>query len=195
MADSISMHYGPYLEAHVASWCDYSRKTETIGAIKNVEGSNGQDSSMVLTYLGRCQSQQMRWGILLLNCGLWDIRDRNGSRQVPILQYKTNLERLFILAADIGDQIVWIRTTPVDDARHNAIKNDYKRHDSDVQAYNAIADTIARGHGARIIDLYQFCKDIRDEPLYADHIHFTNNVRKLQGAFIAGYLAAAFMAA
>ena len=40
-----------------------------------------------------------------------------------------------------------------------------------------------------IIDLYDFTSKL-DMPLYEDHVHFFEPVRKLHGAFIAGHVLA-----
>jgi len=40
-----------------------------------------------------------------------------------------------------------------------------------------------------VIDLYSFTMSL-DEPLYEDHVHFFEPVRKLHGAFIAGQVLA-----
>jgi GDSL-like Lipase/Acylhydrolase family len=190
IADSISMHYGPYLESYLKPWCQYSRKDGTIGSLENVEGPNGQDSPMVVEYIKRCISQDQRWDVVVLNCGLWDIRDRHGVLQTDIGAYKRNVNEIFALAPAISSRIVWVRTTPVDDERHNAIKTDYLRHDADVIRYNAVADEIALERGASIIDLYNFCRSLGLTHIYLDHIHFTDEARRLQAAFIAGQLVA-----
>jgi lysophospholipase L1-like esterase len=145
---------------------------------------------MVLEYIKRCISQQQYWDIVIINCGLWDIRDRNGALQTPISDYTANLEQIFALLPQISEKVVWVRTTPVDDARHNSMKDDYFRHDADVVRYNLVADEIAQEHKASIVDLYSFCRAIGLERIYLDHIHFTEEMRQLQAAFIAGQLVA-----
>jgi hypothetical protein len=190
IADSISMHYGPYLEQYLAPWCRYSRKNTQIGLLENPEGPNGQDSPMVLDYIKRCISQKQHWNVVLVNCGLWDIRDRNGVLQTEISVYARNVEEIFRLLPRISDQITWARTTPVNDARHNSMKKDYLRHDADVVQYNDTADRIALMHGASIVDLYSFSKALGLKHIYLDHIHFTQETRQQQGAFIAGQLVA-----
>ena len=190
VADSISMHYGPYLNKYISHWCKYSRKESKIGKLENPEGVNGGDSSMVLTYLRRCIDQNFPCDILVLNCGLHDIRSFNGCNQVEIRQYEMNLINIYDCASQISPYIIWARTTPVEDELHNSIKKDFKRFNNDVEKYNVVADKQASLHATRIIDLYNFCRNIGGPENYLDHIHFTEEMRKLQGAFVAGHIVA-----
>ena len=56
--------------------------------------------------------------------------------------------------------------------------------------YNALADRIADSKGARVVDLNSFCHALGGSEIYQDHVHFTNEVQKLQAAFIAGHIIA-----
>jgi hypothetical protein len=50
LGDSISMHYGPYLEAYLRGVMDYARKggeEEAALDLEHSQGANGGDSSMV----------------------------------------------------------------------------------------------------------------------------------------------------
>lgn len=57
----------------------------------------------------------------------------------------------------------------------------------DLEAYNRIAKEIIIDKNIEFIDLYSFTKHL-GEDIYCDHVHFTEEVRKLQSAFISGYL-------
>lgn len=186
LADSISMHYGPYLEKHVNHRVIYSRKEARIGKLENPEGVNGGDSSMVLEYIKRCVNQKMYWDLLLVNCGLHDIRCFDGKYQTEISDYEKNLLNIFELSHQISTQQIWVRTAPVVNELHNSIKKDFKRFNEDVERYNSIADRIARSQDIWIIDLYTFCASTGKAEMRCDHIHFTEEARKMQGAFMAG---------
>ncbi|MBI5303206.1 MAG: hypothetical protein HY868_13820 [Chloroflexi bacterium] len=71
VADSISMHYGPYLQTMLAGVMLYSRKT---GDGVNMETANGGDSSQVVAYLWQLREQRAQFDYLMVNCGLHDIR-------------------------------------------------------------------------------------------------------------------------
>lgn len=194
LGDSISIHYGPDLEKMLQGVMEYSRKVALTAGVQEdmnrplTETMNGGDSSMALQYLQR----QLRRGkpeadLILLNCGLHDIRTNTetGARQVPLEQYKANLRQVVELLKDHGKQIVWVRTTPVNDGIHNAVGATIYRYEADVAQYNDAADKIMEKYGIISIDLHTFTKSLGDQ-VYCDRVHFTDQVRALQAAFIAG---------
>jgi len=87
----------------------------------------------------------------------------------------------------LASQIIWVRTTPVIDERHNRLNTLFRRFEADVETYNAIADRIMREHTVPIIDLFTFTRNLGSD-VYVDHVHFTDEVRAQQAAFIAGCL-------
>jgi len=190
VGDSISQHYGPYLQQYLGGLLAYSRKEGMPGDPNEPNGSNGGDSSLVLRYLWACKERGLRWDYLLLNCGLHDIRTdpTSGVKQVMPETYQRNLREIIPLACSLAAHVVWVRTSPVVDAIHNARSQAFHRHAVDVDSYNAIADAIMREDGVPAIDLFSFTRALGDD-LYMDHVHYRDGVRHLQGAFIAGYLA------
>ena len=196
VGDSISMHYGPYLERFGAGVFRYARKSGEEGFLDldRPSGANGGDSSMVVDYLERATAGSgLPADYSLVNCGLHDIKTdpESGRRQVEPDEYEANLERIATLFAAGGAPVlVWIRTTPVVDEVHNARVGDFRRHESDVERYNAIADRVMGDRGVPTIDLHGFTTNLGDPTSrYVDHVHFTDRVRELQAAYIAGFLA------
>jgi len=194
LGDSISMHYGPYLEKYLDVDCRYSRKEGESGNMDVLEGANGGDSSMVLEYLNKCYSEQLHWDLLLINCGLHDIKRNNGKFQVDPLEYESNIQKIFELAGRLCEEIIWIQTTPVFDDIHNSRKKEFERYNADVEKYNQIAESIAILEGIQVVDLNTFCHALGAVELYEDHVHFKSDVCKLQGAFIAGHINAILQA-
>lgn len=189
VGDSISIQYGPYLEKYLASSIHYSRKAGKVGNLDVPEGANGGDSTQVLAYLDQCLAEGKHWAVLLLNCGLHDIRRYDvGRYQVSPAEYEQNVSRILAQAKTLADQIVWIGTTPLINTLHNTRTAEFERFNEDVEMYNEIADRVAAAQGAAIIDLYAFCHALGGAELYQDHVHFTPPVQQLQAAFIAGYL-------
>ena len=186
IGDSISIHYGPYLAAYIAPYAHYSRKTGKIGNLDNPEGANGGDSAMVLDYLRTCIDAGRHWDLLLINCGLHDIKRYTGLRQINPAAYERNVSRIFDLAGHLSHRCLWLRTTPVIDAIHQARMQEFLRFNADVETYNAIADAVAAAKGVGVIDLYTFCQTLGGAEIYQDHVHFTPEVQQLQAAFIAG---------
>lgn len=188
-ADSISMHYGPYLESLVKNQLIVDRKPEETAGIRHETGTNGGDSGQLLIYLKLCKKLDYHWDFLLLNACLHDIRRRSGELQVEFSQYALNVEEIFVLSQQLADTPIWVRSTPVIDSLHNSIKNDYHRHNDDVERCNKIADEIAHQKKVPTIDLYKLTEAVDAKQRHLDHIHFTEEVRLLQGGCIAGWLA------
>lgn len=197
IGDSISIQYGPYLERFLTGTFAYDRKRDGAGGAKaehNLDvpqGANGGDSAMVLAYLkARAEREPIAADVLLLNCGLHDIKTdpQSGAKQVPAEAYARNLRSILEVARGMNLAVVWVRTTPVIDEIHNARSRSFHRHAADVAAYNAIADEIMTAAGVPIVDLHAF--SARFVPAgFIDHVHFAEDVREKQAAFLAGALA------
>ena len=190
VGDSISIHYGPYLESMLAGVLSYSRKTGNVGNLDVPEGANGGDSSMVLDYLQTLQSDtRVPFDYLMVNCGLHDLRWlRSENRfQISIDQYAANLAGIIKVAKSLARNMIWVRTTPVIDQVHNREHMEFYRYARDVDCYNACADEIMRAQRIFMIDLFTFTHNLGPD-IYFDHVHFKEDVRKLQAAFIADCL-------
>jgi len=195
IGDSISMHYGPHLERMLAGRFAYARKTgqepEVAGAPPPVTEPNGGDSAAVLAWLeAMLAGGRFRPDVLLINCGLHDIKTdfATGAKQVPLEAYRRNLRRIVSLLAEAGLRAVWVRTTPVDDATHNS-RAGFGRYAADQRAYNAAADEVMSAAGVPLADLDGFTASLGGPAeLYCDHVHFHEPIRRLQAAFLAGWL-------
>lgn len=191
IGDSLSVHYGPSLEQALAGVMAYDRKRPLDGKTAEAnldiaEGANGGDSQRVLAYLRfRREKDPIRADILLINCGLHDIKTdpATGARQVPPEQYEANLRQIVEEAAAVNLQLVWLRTAPVIDELHNT-RAAFHRFEADVEAYNRIADAVMRQAGVHVIDFHAFCRTLLPEGLI-DHVHYDEAARARQGKFIA----------
>jgi lysophospholipase L1-like esterase len=196
IGDSISIQYGPYLERFLGGSFAYDRKRDAAGGAKaehNLDvpqGANGGDSAMVLAYLkARAAGQPIAADVLLLNCGLHDIKTdpATNAKQVPPDAYARNLRAILAEARRMNLRVVWVRTTPVITEIHNARSRSFHRFAADVAAYNAIADEIMAEAKVPVIDLHGF--SARFVPAgFIDHVHYSEAVREKQAAFIAGAL-------
>ena len=125
IGDSISIQYGPYLQAYLQGLAEYSRKEEADEArlnLDNPQGANGGDSAMVLSFLkAKAESGGIDTDLLLINCGLHDIKTdpKTGARQVPICDYAANLRAIVQTVELMNLELIWIRTTPCDEKVHN----------------------------------------------------------------------------
>jgi lysophospholipase L1-like esterase len=195
IGDSISIQYGPHLESDLRGVMTYSRKEGNEEALLNLDyplGANAGDSGMVLSFLEAKQSSdEIDADYLLLNCGLHDIKvdPQTQERQVPINQYRKNLEAIVTLVDKLECQLIWIRSTPVVDETHNQPGFPFFRYSEDLHAYNRAADKVMTSAGIPVIDLFTITSNLSGE-LYCDHVHFNEQVRQQQAAFITGWLMA-----
>ena len=195
LGDSISLHYRPYLSDILKDEVVFSGKpgaAEALADINNAVFGNGGDSGMVLAYLKeRCAAEDFPYAYLLLNCGLHDIKynPKTKTLQVPPEMYAENLEGIVSLMKTQGVQTIFITTTPVDDKVHHAYLsiNGVERYNADVLSYNETAQKIMRAVGVPVIDLYTFTKALGGGT-YADHVHYNDETRRRQAAYIADSL-------
>ena len=66
--------------------------------------------------------------------------------------------------------------------------NYFHRYNSDLQKYNQVMLSLGRQHNIDVIDLYNFTLSLGVNELYKDHVHFHEDIRRLQAAYIAGHL-------
>lgn len=128
----------------------------------------------------------MHVDILLVNCGLHDIRiDRvTAKKQDSEEDYAKNLEKIIKLGKEILDEFIWITTTHVDDHIHNRRKEGCFRYNNDVVKYNEIANNIMKKYGIRVIDLYEYTYNLKNENMYRDHVHYKDEISKKQAEYI-----------
>lgn len=194
LGDSISIHYGPFLQQHLRGVMDYARKEGEDEALLNLDhpaGANGGDSARVLAFL---QAKSCAGGIdadvLLVNCGLHDIRTdpTTGAKQITPERYAENLRAIIKTVAAMKPKLVWVRSTSLNETVHNSRDVGFHRFIADLDAYNAIADAIMHEAKVPVIDLHTFTLNLGAD-LYCDHVHYHEPIREKQAAFIAGWLA------
>jgi hypothetical protein len=202
LGDSISILYTPYLAKDVSNDFRFGRKEGIAGRptyldfptgnpdAEYMADANGGNSRMVLAYLrARFAEKDFRPDVVVLNCGLHDIKRDPTTNNVAVKteEYRRNLETIQGLIRGEKVGLVWINTTPVDDAIHNSRMHDYHRFDVDVREYNAIAAGVFGRTHTPIVDLYSFTKRLGSEH-YEDHVHYDEPTRALQAAYIAGFI-------
>ncbi len=193
LGDSISIHYGPYLKQYLNQTFEYSRKSGEQEALYDLDkptGANGGDSSMVVDFLTSLHSSNsLQSDLLLVNAGLHDIKTEisTGKKQTPITQYKHNINEIIRLSKQLKTQLIWINSTHCEDARHNKENTQFYRFNDDVIRYNHVSCLLMRHANIPIIDLNYLTQQLGDQ-VFCDHIHFCEEVRQQQAAFIAGYI-------
>jgi GDSL-like Lipase/Acylhydrolase. len=196
IGDSISVHYGPYLEKRVEGVYRYDRKRDSANAPKatnNLDvptGANGGDSDRVLLYLRHRRAKHpIEADVLVVNCGLHDIKvdPSSGAIQVPLERYEANLRAIVAEGRAMAPRFIWINTTPVIDEVHNRDGLGFRRFARDVAAVNAVAEKVMGEEGVPIIDLHGFSSRHVPEG-FVDHVHYTEDVREKQAEFLFGEL-------
>ena len=192
LGDSISLQYGRDLQAFLKDKYVIERKTGDSIAFTNLDiplGSNGGDSRMVLKYLRmQVDDPAFKPDLFMLNCGLHDVkRDPKTSKiAVEETDYRKNLEQIYGLISHKKIPMIWIRTTGIIDSIHRKNKG-FGRFIKDINRYNEIADEVFSERHVPEIDLYSFT-EMQGNNRFVDHAHYTPEVRKLQAAYIAGFL-------
>ena len=187
LGDSISIHYNPYLipATEQFDWMTKKGRAEALKDLDKPIGENGGTSRACLEFLRDEEARDaLHYDYLLFNCGLHDIVYEGGKTtpRVDAGDYHKNLTEIVELAQSHGIRPIWISTTPVDDERHNT-KASFLRHNEHVLLYNAIAKEVMSRHKVPTIDLYTFTVALGKD-IYADHVHYIDEVRRLQAAFI-----------
>ncbi len=196
LGDSISIDYGSFLKSFISERLDYGRKGEEFYGKCDLNdlSINGRDSDCVLEYLKEAFSKGFKTDIMLLNCGLHDVKTEpaSGIRAVPEDRYAANLKEIAKILKSHSVKVFWVRISPVDDTIHNTRNSSFHRFNKYVTEYNNIADKIMREAGIPLIDLNSFTLKLgTPESIFRDHVHFIENVSRLQAAFIAGHILAA----
>ena len=198
IGDSISIQYGPNLEKLSPGKFEYARKTGSEEALKNLDipvGANGGDSSRVLEYIQALVRAEFQADLVLLNCGLHDLKLEIDKLQVPTELYEANLKAIASLLNEKKIKTAWIKTTPVNDKIH-AEEKPFLRRMQEVDTYNKIADKVMSEAGFDLIDLYTFTLNLGGglttdgihPDLTYDGVHFDVPTQEKQAAFIAGWL-------
>jgi lysophospholipase L1-like esterase len=193
--DSISLHYGPYLTRYLKGLAECEPLKSAQGPDEDGEvqwGANCGDSARVLAFVrDRKQTGGIDAVAMLVNCGLHDIKTdpATGRKQVPLATYRENLRAILQWSAEMSVPVIWVSTTPCDEAVHNARIQEFHRFAADCRAYNEAAAAIMAEAGVPAIDLYRFTLNLGPD-VFHDHVHFREHIREKQAAYSAGWLGA-----
>lgn len=130
-----------------------------------------------------------RWDVIHFNFGLHDLKyvdekgqnasPEKGKVQVPIENYKKNLDAMAVRMKKTGAKLVFATTTPVPE------KEPARRADSD-RAYNAAAREVLARHRVAVNDLNALVRGRKGEGQLPNNVHFTaDGYRALAGQVAA----------
>jgi lysophospholipase L1-like esterase len=111
------------------------------------------------------------WDAIVFNFGLWDIEDLpDGSRLVPLAEYKQNLQALITRMKQTGAKLIWCSTTPVP----NPVSGP-PRSNNDVIAYNAAALQVMQANNVQVVDLYTYILPHLADYQLPNDVHFNTD--------------------
>jgi lysophospholipase L1-like esterase len=163
IGDSIRMGYAPL----VAKGLDGK-------AIVVSPARNGEDSGNVLRNLDEWIIKEQP-DVVHINAGLHDLKLKDGSYQVPLVEYEKNLKTILArIRKETKAKIIFATTTPILDDLHAQRNASFDRLEADVQKYNAVAVSLMKQAGVPINDLHKLVESRgREKLIGGDGTHYT----------------------
>ena len=134
------------------------------------------------------------WDLIHFNWGLHDLcyrhpeskavgrKDKvNGIQDVPIDEYKKNLEQLVIKLKQTNAALIWATTTFIP-------QGELGRFMGDELKYNTVANSIMQKHKIPINDLHTLSQKNQTLLIEPDNVHFTEKGSKILGKQVAEYI-------
>jgi acyl-CoA thioesterase-1 len=132
-----------------------------------------------------------RWDVIHFNHGLHDLKyiDDQGRRvdpsvgrqQIPIAEYRSNLDELASRLKKTRAKLIFATTTPVPEGAVGRVPGDSKR-------YNAVALAVMKKHEIPVNDLYSFALERLDTIQRPRDVHFTKEGSRLLGEEVARHI-------
>jgi lysophospholipase L1-like esterase len=163
IGDSIRMGYAPLVAKSLDG------KANVISPMPN-----GEDSGNVLRHLDEWVINEQP-NIVHINAGLHDLKLKDRSYQVPLVEYEKNLKTILArIRKETKATIIFATTTPILDDLHAQRKAGFDRLEADVQKYNAVAVSVMNQAGVPINDLHQLVESRgREKLIGGDGTHYT----------------------
>jgi len=156
IGDSISMGYTKPVQTLLKETADVRR-------IPANGGPTTRGLEHIEAWLG-----ETNWDVIHFNWGLHDLKMMDGkTHQVPLEEYKENLDTLVKRLQQTRAKLIWCSTTPVPE------KVNPPRTNADVLDYNAAAAAIMEKHGVAVSDLYTFARERLGDIQIPNNVHFT----------------------
>jgi acyl-CoA thioesterase-1 len=151
---------------------------------------NAQHTAHGLAHLDEWLGET-RWDVIHFNHGLHDLKyvDEQGRRvdpsagkqQIPIDDYRRNLDELARRLKKTRAKLIFATTTPVPEGASGRVPGDSKR-------YNAVALAVMKKHRVPVNDLYTFALDRVDAIQRPRDVHFTREGSRLLGEEVARHV-------
>lgn len=135
-----------------------------------------------------------KWDVIHFNHGLHDLKyvDANGANtaskevghiQIPLDQYKRNMEAIVARLEKTGARLIFATTTPFPEKPEGPL-----REPADAAKYNAAALDIMKHHGVAIDDLYTFALPQLEKIQKPKNVHFTDEGSEILAKEVAGHI-------
>ena len=163
VGDSIRMGYAPLVAKRLDG------KAIVISA-----KPNGEDSGNVLKNLDEWVINETP-DVVHINAGLHDLKLKDTSYQVPLVDYEKNLKTILErIRKETKAKIIFATTTPILDSLHAQRKAGFDRFEADVRNYNIAAVSVMKQAGLPINDLHELVESRGKEKLMGgDGTHYT----------------------
>ena len=163
VGDSIRMGYAPLVAKRLDG------KAIVVSA-----KPNGEDSGNVLRNLDEWVIKENP-DVVHFNAGLHDLKLKDKSYQVPLVEYEKNLKTILArIDKETRAKIIFATSTPILHKLHAERKAGFDRFEADVQTYNLTAVSLMKQAGVPINDLHKLVEDGGRETLMAaDGTHYT----------------------
>jgi lysophospholipase L1-like esterase len=133
----------------------------------------------------------VKWDVIHFNFGLHDFKyvgddgknattRETGHIQIPLEEYKSNLEAIVERLKKTGAKLIFATTTPFPAELTHSV-----RDPKDCDAYNAAAVAIMKKHEIAIDDLYALAASQLDKIQNPKDVHFTKDGSKALAAQVA----------
>lgn len=175
--DSISLGYWPYLEAYLSKHLNLYYQRELDKDVEEIKIRNNGRPNLAFGVLKKAyETGRFKPKYIVMNFGL---HCKTGSAK-GLKGYGEWIQKMNDLAKENGARFIWINTTPYE-------KNE--KSNADIVKMNAEAKRLAEELGFGLIDMEGFIwaktKELGAKAVWSDGVHFTKDIQKAQGKFIA----------
>lgn len=164
-------------------WADRLRQAELAKGLRRQSsyasvfnlGISGENSRGVVRRLVN-EIEARRWPnnqvIIIVAIGLNDSCIDHGEEQVPLAEYRQNLQQIMRLARDYTSRILLVESTPVDEVRTQPVAwGDYHYSNQRVQQYNHVMHEVAQAGGVSVVPVYRAFTEVGVADLLHDGLH------------------------
>jgi lysophospholipase L1-like esterase len=177
--DSISLWYWPYLEAELHDKVNVYYQRELAKDVPSVNLRNNGHAHLAYGVLQTAyKNENFKPDYLLVNFGL----HMTTTHKNKMAAYEEWVEKFVAFAKDKNTKLILVNTTPY--------KQSFRPSQNlTIIKFNDIVKKVAQRRNVPVIDLHactlEAVKELGDAKVYTDGVHFHDEVRKRQAAYIA----------